>query len=142
MTDHYYSASEDNENWTHHDLNDAVEEYIDCNYGHIAVGDTITVYKADADKHKASDFLPGNIGELMSDVAYDNVGECVQSWLGEITAIRSLQEAVKKAVDQWADENKEQPKFCSLKNIRPIEIKISALTENSSEWHVVSREDV
>ncbi len=73
-------------------------------------GEVITVEAAEFRKPKASEFAC-NAASEMSERAWDDAGESAEGWMDYQPQIDALQKVINEAVDKWADENNEHPKF-------------------------------
>lgn len=114
--------STDEETYNYDDLREAGE----CAFDYVGaeVGDTRTIYVGEPVRPIASDFIPNYI-EAMGEMAYDEIGEHVGEWpeyTGEQE--KELVDGIKAAVDSWADKYGRHPTFYSIKNARPMTIRL------------------
>ena len=103
----YYAMSDDVEMWTDTDLNDVVEEFVDLNHGDLKEGSVFEVYKGVGKSGLASNYVP-DVPELMAQNAWDNCGECAESWLHGKEA-EDLQSAIKNFKCLLAAASDEEP---------------------------------
>ena len=125
--------STDEKTYNYDDLHEAGERAFD-DVG-VEVGDIRTIYVGEPVRFSASDFIPNYI-EAMGERAYDEIGEHVGEWpeyTGEQE--KELVDSIKAAVDSWADKHGRHPTFFSIKNSKPITIK---LLENDEYEEVFS----
>lgn len=115
--------SSNNEEFSHTTLADAVDEYY-CHNAAPPIGSTATVYEAETKPYKASRFVP-DVLDHMKESAYDEAGESAESWDFTKEQATSLQEAVEKAVDDWATANNMQPNFYGVGKSHPIEVRFT-----------------
>jgi hypothetical protein len=114
--------STDEETYNHDSIHEAGESAFD-DVG-VKVGDIRTIYAGEPVKFTASDFMPNDL-EAMMDMAYEEMGEYCDSWPDcTVEQGKELVDLIKAAVDSWADKHGKQPSFYSIKNSRPINIKL------------------
>lgn len=127
--DKCYSCNEDE--YYHTSIEDAVEDL--WNGGQYEIGEVATIWEGDPDLKTASHFTP-NMAEYLQERAYDELGEVTDSWEFSEKEDKSLQNAVNKAVDDWATANNMQPKFYSVENVREIQVRF---TNEDGDFEVV-----
>jgi len=115
--------STDEEIYNYDDLQEAGDRAFD--YIGAQTGDTATIYVGEPVKSSASGFVPSRILEDMSEMAYEECGEHAADW-PDYTAQqeKELVDAIKNAVDLWADKHGKHPSFYNIKNSREITIKL------------------
>jgi hypothetical protein len=99
-------------------------------------GSVITVYKGLLQKSKASDHLP-SVAESMIENAYDNIGECAESWFSNEDCLE-LQDAVSNFVDEWMSKRNLQPSFGLITEVQPVNVKINADGDRLIDFEVIS----
>lgn len=117
---HYYSIDE--ENFNLECVEDAAESAWEL--GDSNVGDVVTVWDGEVVECVASQFIP-NMADDMAERANDVVGDSSYLWEFTKELEQSLQDAVRKAVDDWANKNDMQPKFCEIGKVTPIQIRFT-----------------
>jgi len=113
--------SSDEECFDHDTVHDAAEDL--WLSGAVEVGGTGTVWEGEQCAYYASEFLP-NIAECMQENAYSAAGEYSDGWEFTREQKKSLQELVAETVDLWAKTNNMQPTFYTIRNPRPIKVRI------------------
>lgn len=88
-----------------------------------SVGDVITIWEGDKVELFASRFTP-SMAEYLTERAYEENGEYVESWKFSEEEEKSLQDAVDAAVDEWATKNNMHPKFYKVRNVVPIQVRL------------------
>lgn len=116
--DKVYSTNE--EEYGYSDPYEAAQEL--WGDGEYNIGDIVTIYEGDPVAFSASSFIP-NMAEYMGENAYDACGEYSETWDFSREQEKSLQELIEKTVDKWADDNKMQPNFYSVTNVKEIKVK-------------------
>lgn len=114
-----YSHNE--EDYSFSDLDECAESAFNDNT-ELKVGDIITIYEGEAIKPSASEFLP-QIGDLILEQASDEMGEYAESWEFSNEDDQSLQEALSKAVDEWAESTGNQPLFYRVTDVKQIRVR-------------------
>jgi hypothetical protein len=114
----YYSSDE--EDYSHETPQEAAEALWDS--GEPKAGDVVTVWEGDASPKKASYYVP-DVLELMQESAYEDGGDWADTWDFTKEQKESMQEAIERAVDAWADANDMHPKFYSILRSRPIKVR-------------------
>lgn len=110
------------ENWQ-----EAAQEYFMDN--EVGVGVIIEMFEGDQVSHNASYYL-SSICDDLYDRASDEHGEIADGWEFSDDEKESLQAAVVKAVDQWADEHDTHPWFFGVDNVRVF--KVRAIDEDGN----------
>lgn len=117
----YYSN--DQEDFSFDSPESAAEELFSMSE-ELKPGDIVTVWEGDAVKKKASDYvLPMAVS--MTERAWDDVHDFADSWEFTKDEAASIQKAVEKAVDDWADANDMHPEFYSILRSRPIKMRFT-----------------
>lgn len=130
MSEKYYSVDE--ENFSHSDMADAVQEVFD--YVGAKPGDERTIYEGTAKKLTAGSFVPCIEDDLINS-AFDEVGEFADGWLEGLTPDQrgDLADRVKAAVNSWADDHGLQPTFFTVENVREIKVRLLDNDDNFEE---------
>ncbi len=92
------------------------------NFSESKVGDIIIVWEGETVRHYAESFVP-NMADALTEAAYDEVGEWSDGWEFSKEEAQSLQAAVEKTVEEWADANKMQPDFYSVTDVKEIKVR-------------------
>lgn len=94
------------------------------------------IFEGSQIEHKIGDFLPW-ITDGITNNCSDECGEYADSWILKIDKLeKEIQELVKTTLNNWADQTNNQPNFWSVKNVRPISVKIKI--DKSGNWEDVS----
>ena len=115
--------SRDEEDYSY-DSHEEAAQYVWENDGEFKVGDTITLWEADAVPIKASRFTP-SMSEYLTEAAYEHIREYSDSWQFTEAQEKDLQEAVDRLVDEWADKNDMQPRFYDVRNPKPFLVRFT-----------------
>lgn len=94
----------------------------------------IEIFEADKTNHTISDFLPPFLSQDISERAYGVAGEWGADW-GDSLKGKEVQEIVSAALENWANLTNNQPNFWSVKNVRPISVKIRV--DKDGNWDTV-----
>ena len=121
MSDHVYNCNKDSEVWCFDEIEEAIEDFL-ANEDE-GVSGVITVYQGDKVKYKASSFVP-NILDNMADSAAGEVDDFAEDWYQDVKLVeKELQKNVEDLVDSFFTELDLQPKFYSVSNIVPLQVK-------------------
>lgn len=122
------------EDWQHcsEDINDAARCYLEIlleDYTSQQVREmfsksmTITLYKGEEVKCTFSDYFDVNyMLEIVSDNAYDNVGDWASGYLYNVTPEQKGD--LKKLVCDWADRHQLHPSFYSIEKISEVDYTV------------------
>lgn len=119
--DKCYSCDE--ENFSHSSIEDAAQDLWEGSDDH-KVGDIVTIWEGDPVRHTAGGLVP-NMADELTERAYDEIGEHSDTWEFSREEEKSLQEAVEKTVNEWADANNMQPRFWGIINTREIKVRFT-----------------
>lgn len=113
--------SENGEDYGCGDYQSAVEQCIDEN---TKVGDTITIFKAEAIQYSHADFVRAeSIIEDMQNCAWDTAGEFAETYLEELKK-EDFKELDKLIID-WLSTKSDNPRFYTTKNDQPIQVEVT-----------------
>lgn len=86
-------------------------------------GEKVTIYEGTAKNYSHSDFFDiYKLISAMQEKAYDEVGDYAEEYFDDITPKKI--EKFNKLIVNWLNKNIKEPKFCSVENIKEIEITI------------------
>ncbi|KAB0665638.1 hypothetical protein F6V25_07910 [Oryzomonas japonica] len=130
MADKWYSTN--GEEFNHTELDDAIRSALDDL--RIPVGSVVTVYEGDSLVRKAGDYAPCIFDELAS-AAGDECGEYGDDWPNcSKEEIKNLDERIKRAVNEWADNYGLHPTFGTVSNVKGIKVK---LLDNTGNYEIL-----
>ena len=127
------------EDYNFNEMHEAIDAHLDES---TKKGDIITVYEGDKHKFKAGDFFT-DVGSIIDDIsceAFEIHGEYSEDWPdfknegARVKALIALGDEIRKAINIWADNNKLQPTFSGVKNVREIKVK---LTSDDGEYVII-----
>lgn len=131
MNDKCYSINEEDFDF------DNLEEAAQSLWGHLEeenAGDHATIWEGTPVKITASSLSPC-MAEHLSERAYAKYGEHSENWTFTKEKKDSIQSAVDAAIDKWADENKMQPLFYGVEDLKLIQIKF---TSTQGDFEIIS----
>jgi len=131
--------SADQENYSCSTLAEAVEEAVqqlglsneEMQAGEY-IGEEVVVSEGEKIECKASSFVL-HISDDLKEAACDECGEYADCWDWSKEDEAKLNEAVKAAIDKWADETNNQPTFWNIGRVRDITCKITGQTQGDFE---------
>lgn len=126
-----YSLNE--EDFSHQSIEEAVDCLM-CNTDEDDIGKVHEIYEADIVKPSISHLLPC-ISESMEERAASQYEEYSEGWQFSESESNSLQAVVVEAVEKWIKENKKEPTFYGVNNVKSIEVKI---LNGDGDFEVVS----
>ncbi len=96
------------------------------------------IFEGEQIENTISKFLPCIADELVERACdSDYGGEYSEYWGSKILKNhQKIQEIVKTALEEWADQTNNQPDFFGVKNVRPISVKIKI--DKSGNWEDIS----
>lgn len=111
----------------------AVEDFLGCSPDF--EGETeIEIFEGDQQNHTISEFLPPYLSQDIAERAYEVADEWGGEW-GDSLKGKEIQEILSATLENWANLTDNQPDFWSVKNIRPINVKIKV--DKDGEWEIV-----
>ncbi len=135
MNDKCYSYNE--EDFT--DYEDAVERIVEnfLDDNPTFEGETeFEIFEGDQIEYKIGDFLPW-IADGITDIAFSSADEYADNWILKIEKhSKEIQETLKTALNNWADQTNNQPNFFGVKNVRPINVKIKV--DKDGNWEDIT----
>jgi len=126
-----YSLNE--EDYSFESIEEAVERAVDNG---AAVGSEIMIYSGEATVYPASHYLPRDLPEQMVEAAYECVDFRVEGWLSTLEKDAALTAVINSAVDKWATETDNHPKFAEVKCTGYMVVKIKS---EDGEFEVVTK---
>lgn len=134
MNDKCYSHNEEDFNNYEDAIERIVENFLDDNPEF--EGETeLEIFEGEKLSHKIGDFLPWVVDVIIEN-AFEAGDEFADNWSNKIEKLeKEIQETIKTALNNWADQTNNQPNFFGVKNIRPISVKIKV--DKSGNWEDV-----
>ncbi len=126
-----YSLDEDD--YSPESIEDAVERAVDDG---AEIGDEIVIYTGEATIYPASHYLPTDLPEQMVEAAYEWVDFRVEGWLSTREKAAALTAVINSAVDKWATETDNHPKFAEVKCTGHMVVKIKS---EDGDYEVVTK---
>jgi len=130
MEEYYYSTNE--EEFSYDNLHGAVIDVLGSKGW--KVGDIVSVWRGEPSPFRASYFVP-TMADQLTERASDEMGEHADGWEFSKQDLETLQDAVEKAVDAWADTRNMHPKFFSVRNVVPIEVRV---LDEDGEYEIIA----
>lgn len=135
MNDKCYSYNEEDFTYYEDAVERIVENFLDDNPEF--EGETeFEIFEGDQFKHKIGDFLPWVVDGIAEN-AFEVGDEWADNWSNKIEKLeKEIQETLKTALNNWADQTNNQPNFYGVKNVKPISVKIRV--DKSGNWEDIS----
>lgn len=139
MKENNYCYSIDGELFDFDDIDEVVESIIDRQDNPPKVGDELAFFQGVSVEKKAGDYLPNYITEGLTERAWDDVGECAESWLAVVDKEdeKELEDALKAVVNEWADNKGLQPDFYGVSDVKEVSFRV---VSESGDYEIIGCE--